>query len=98
MGSKRVRCPVSYCVTARPQAAEPMEADVVGEAAVMAMFRVFRSDGTHDDVKALTYGRDGDDWVLYRAFTVHDEADLTGEEAARYPSTDVNGIVLVPSE
>jgi hypothetical protein len=75
-----------------------MKADVVGEEVVMAVFRVFRTDGTHDDVKAITYGRDGDDWVLYRAFSVQDEADLTGEEAARYPTIGVNGIVLVPSE
>jgi hypothetical protein len=52
-------------------------------------FRVFMHDGTHIDVEADTFGRDGDDWVLYRGF-----GSDHCEDADRFRSSTVNGIAL----
>jgi hypothetical protein len=53
------------------------------------IFRVFLKDGSHVDVDADTYVRDGPDWVLYRGFDM-----ATAQEAARYSSALVNAIAL----
>lgn len=59
----------------------------------MQTFRVFLRSGERVDVDADTYGRDGPDWVLYRAVDM-----APGSETVRYPKEDVNAIALVKTE
>ena len=56
----------------------------------MQVFRVYFTDGSSADVEAVTFGRQGADWVLY------DAADMS-RAAARYPVATVNGIALQPA-
>jgi hypothetical protein len=58
-------------------------------AQALQTFRVFLNDGSHVDVPGDTFGRDGTDWVIYRGTDWPN-----GDEEARFPAYNVNGIAL----